>query len=182
MSEKNIIGKILYTQEDITRRAKEIAKQIDKDYEGEEIILLGTLKGSILWFTDILKYTTVDTKIDFITASSYGSSTTSSGIVKITFDPQINMYNKHVLIIEDIIDTGNTLKYLKNKLEERGPKSVKVCSMLNKEPRRVADLHADYVGFEIDDLFVIGYGLDYDQRFRGLPYISYLDETDVDSL
>ena len=182
MSDKNIIGKILYTQEDITRRAKEIAKQIDKDYEGEELILLGTLKGSILWFTDILKYTTVDTKIDFITASSYGSSTTSSGIVKITFDPQINMYNKHVLIIEDIIDTGNTLKYLKNKLEERGPKSVKVCSMLNKEPRRVADLHADYVGFEIDDLFVIGYGLDYDQRFRGLPYISYLDETDVDSL
>ena len=182
MSEKNIIGKILYTQEDITRRAKEIAKQIDKDYEGEELILLGTLKGSILWFTDILKYTTIDTKIDFITASSYGSSTTSSGIVKITFDPQINMYNKHVLIIEDIMDTGNTLKYLKNKLEERGPKSVKVCSMLNKEPRRVADLHADYVGFEIDDLFVIGYGLDYDQRFRGLPYISYLDETDVDSL
>ena len=182
MSEKNIIGKILYTQEDITRRAKEIAKQIDKDYEGEELILLGTLKGSILWFTDILKYTTIDTKIDFITASSYGSSTTSSGIVKITFDPQINMYNKHVLIIEDIMDTGNTLKYLKSKLEERGPKSVKVCSMLNKEPRRVADLHADYVGFEIDDLFVIGYGLDYDQRFRGLPYISYLDETDVDSL
>ena len=120
MSEKNIIGKILYTQEDITRRAKEIAKQIDKDYEGEELILLGTLKGSILWFTDILKYTTVDTKIDFITASSYGSSTTSSGIVKITFDPQINMYNKHVLIIEDIIDTGNTLKYLKAKLEEVG--------------------------------------------------------------
>ena len=182
MSEKNIIGKILYTQEDITRRAKEIAKQIDKDYEGEELILLGTLKGSILWFTDILKYTTVDTKIDFITASSYGSSTTSSGIVKITFDPQINMYNKHVLIIEDIIDTGNTLKYLKNKLEERGPKSVKVCSMLNKEPRRVADLHADYVGFEIDDLFVIGYGLDFDQKYRDLPYISYLEEDDVDSL
>ena len=182
MAEKNIIGKILYTQEDITKRAKEIAKQIDKDYEGEELILLGTLKGSIPWFTDILKYITNDARIDFITASSYGSSMTSSGIVKITYEPTINMYNKHVLIIEDIIDTGNTLKYLKNKLEERGPKSVKVCSMLNKEPRRVADLHADYVGFEIDDLFVIGYGLDYDQRFRGLPYISYLDETDVDSL
>ena len=108
-ADKNIIGKILYTQEDITKRAKEIAKQIDKDYEGEELILLGTLKGSIPWFTDILKYTTIDTRIDFITASSYGSSMTSSGIVKITFDPQINMYNKHVLIVEDIIDMNSDL-------------------------------------------------------------------------
>ena len=175
MADTNIIGKILYTQEDITKRAKEIAKQIDKDYEGEELILLGTLKGSIPWFTDILKYTTIDTRIDFITASSYGSSMTSSGIVKITFDPQINMYNKHVLIVEDIIDTGNTLKYLKAKLEERGPKSVKVCSMLNKEPRRVADLHADYVGFEIKDKFVVGYGMDYNEHYRNLPYIGYFE-------
>lgn len=182
MAEENMIGKILFTQEDITRRAKEIAAEIDRDYEGEDLILLGTLKGSVPWFTDILKYTTLDTQIDFITASSYGSSTTSSGIVKITYEPAINMYNKHVLIIEDIIDTGNTLKYLKAKLAERGPKSVKVCSMLNKESRRVADMHAEYVGFEIEDLFVIGYGLDYAQRFRGLPYISYLDESDVDAL
>ena len=182
MAEKNILGKILFTQEDITRRAKEIAAQIDRDYEGEEVILLGTLKGSILWFADILKYTNVDTKIDFITASSYGSSTSSSGVVKITYEPRINMYNKHVLVIEDIIDTGNTLKYLTAKLAERGPKSVKICTLLNKESRRVADLHADYVGFEVDDLFVIGYGLDYDQRYRGLPYISYLDESDVDAL
>ena len=182
MAEKDIIGKILFTQEDISRRAKEIAAQIDKDYEGEELILLGTLKGSIPWFADILKYTTANTKIDFITASSYGSSMTSSGIVKITYEPTINMYNKHVMVIEDIIDTGNTLKYLTAKLQERGPKSVKVCSMLNKESRRVADFHADYVGFEVDDLFVIGYGLDYDQRFRGLPYISYLEPSDVESL
>lgn len=182
MAEKNILGKILFTQEDITRRAKEIAAEIDKDYEGEEVILLGTLKGSILWLADILKYTNVDTKIDFITASSYGSSTSSSGVVKITYEPRINMYNKHVLVIEDIIDTGNTLKYLTAKLAERGPKSVKICTLLNKESRRVADLHADYVGFEVDDLFVIGYGLDYDQRYRGLPYISYLDESDVDAL
>lgn len=182
MADKNILGKILFTQEDITRRAKEIAAQIDRDYEGEEVILLGTLKGSILWFADILKYTNVDTKIDFITASSYGSSTSSSGVVKITYEPRINMYNKHVLVIEDIIDTGNTLKYLTAKLQERGPKSVKICTMLNKESRRIADLHADYVGFEVEDLFVIGYGLDYDQRYRGLPYISYLDESDVDSL
>lgn len=182
MADKNKIGKVLFTQEDITKRAKEIGKQIDKDYEGEEVIFLGTLKGSVPWLVDIMKHTTVDSRIDFITASSYGSSTTSSGVVKITYEPRTNMYNKHVLIIEDIIDTGTTLKYLTQKLEERGPKSVKICTMLNKESRRVNDLHADYVGFEVEDLFVIGYGLDYDQRYRGLPYISYLDESDVENL
>lgn len=182
MAEKHQIGKVLFSQEDITKRAKEIAKQIDKDYEGEEVIFLGTLKGSVPWLVDIMKYTTVDSRLDFITASSYGSSTTSSGVVKITYEPRINMYNKHVLIIEDIIDTGTTLKYLTGKIQERGPKSVKICTLLNKESRRVADLHADYVGFEVEDLFVIGYGLDYDQKYRGLPYVSYLDENDVEML
>ncbi|MBE6042414.1 MAG: hypoxanthine phosphoribosyltransferase [Clostridiales bacterium] len=178
----NQIGKILFTQEEITRRAKEIAKQIDKDYEGEELILLGTLKGSVPWLVDILKYTTIDTSLDFISASSYGSSTTTAGVVKISYEPQTNMYNKNVLVVEDIVDTGTTLKYLMAKLEERGPKSVKVCTMLNKESRRTEDFHADYVGFEVEDLFVIGYGLDFDQRFRGLPYISYLEEDDVEML
>lgn len=176
------IGKVLYSQADITKRAKEVAAQINKDYEGEDLILLCTLKGSVLWFADILKNITVDTKIDFVSASSYGASKTSSGVVKIKFDPEINMYNSHVLVVEDIVDTGNTLKYLLAKLEERGPKSVKVCTMLNKESRRTTDLHAEYVGFEIDDLFVIGYGLDFDQRFRELPYISYLEEDDVEAL
>jgi len=179
---KKKIGTVLYTQADITKRAKEICEQIDKDYEGEEVILLGTLKGSIMWLTDIMKYTTIETPIDFITASSYGSSTTSSGVVKITYEPEMNLYNKNILIIEDIVDTGNTLKYLTAKLEERGPKSIKVCTMLNKQARRTTDFKADYVGFEVEDLFIIGYGLDYDQRFRGLPYISYLDENDVESL
>ena len=92
------------------------------------------------------------------------------------------MYNSHILVVEDIVDSGNTLKYLMNKLADRGPKSVKVCTMLNKESRRTADFHADYVGFEVEDLFVVGYGLDYDQRLRGLPYISYLEEEDVEAL
>ncbi len=178
----NKIGKVLYSQSDIAKRAKEIAAQIDKDYEGEDIILLCTLKGSVLWFADILKNVSLNTKIDFISASSYGASKTSSGVVKIKFEPEINMYNSHVIVVEDIVDTGNTLKYLLSKLQERGPKSVKVCTMLNKESRRTTDLHADYVGFEIDDLFVIGYGLDFDQRFRELPYISYLEEDDVEAL
>lgn len=173
------IGKVLYTQEDIAKRAKEICKQIDKDYEGEEVLLLGTLKGSIMWMAEIMKHITVDTNIDFITASSYGSSTISSGVVKITYEPASNMYNKNIIILEDIVDTGNTLKYLIEKLQERGPRSIKVCSMLNKQARRTTDFKADYVGFEIDDLFVIGYGLDYDQKFRDLPYISYLDADDV---
>ena len=180
--EERIFGKILYTQEDIRRRAAEICKQIEHDYEGEEVILLGTLKGSVPWLVDVMQHLSIDTQLDFITASSYGSSTVSSGVVKITYSPTINMYNKNVLVIEDIVDSGNTLKYLLAKLAERGPKSVKVCTMLNKESRRTADFHADYVGFEIDDLFVIGYGLDFDQRFRNLPYISYLTPEDVEAL
>ncbi len=175
-------GKVLFTEEQISKRAKEIAAQIDKDYEGEEVILLCTLKGSIMWIGDIMKHLTVDTRLDFISASSYGSSTTSSGVVKIKFDPEINMYNANVIVVEDIVDTGNTLKYVLAKLQERGPKSIKVCTMLNKESRRTADFHADYVGFEIDDLFVIGYGLDFDQKYRDLPYISYLEEDDIDKL
>lgn len=182
MAKSQTLGKILYDCEQIQERAKEIAAQIDKDYEGEDLILLCTLKGSVLWFADIMKYMEHDCKIDFISASSYGSATSSSGVVKIKFDPSINMYNSHVLIVEDIVDSGTTLKYLLSKLEERGPKSVKVCTMLNKEARRTTDFHADYVGFEIEDLFVVGYGLDYDQRLRGLPYISYLEESDVEAL
>ena len=182
MAKSEIIGKVLFSEKEIEARAKEIAAQIDKDYEGEDLILLCTLKGSVMWFTDIMKYMEHDCKIDFISASSYGSSTSSSGVVKIKFDPNINMYNSHVLVVEDIVDSGTTLKYLMGKLEERGPKSVKVCTMLNKEARRTVDFHADYVGFEVEDLFVIGYGLDYDQRLRGLPYISYLEESDVEKL
>ena len=176
------IGKILFTQEDIIKRAKEIADEINRDYAGEEVIFLCTLKGSLLWVADVFKNITVNTKLDFISASSYGASKTSSGVVKIKFDPEINMYNSNIVVVEDIVDTGNTLKYVLAKLQERGPKCVKVCTMLNKESRRTADFHADYVGFEIDDLFVIGYGLDFDQKYRDLPYISYLEEDDVDSL
>ena len=176
------IGKILFTQEDIAKRAKEIAAEIDRDFAGEEVILLCTLKGSLLWIGDVMKNITIGTKLDFISASSYGASKTSSGVVKIKFDPEINMYNANVIVVEDIVDTGNTLKYVLAKLQERGPKCVTVCTMLNKESRRTADFHADYVGFEIDDLFVIGYGLDFDQRYRNLPYISYLEEDDVESL
>lgn len=176
------VGKVLFTQEQIAKRAKEIGAQIDKDYAGEDVVLLGTLKGSIMWMVDIMKNTTRDTPIDFITASSYGSSTMSSGVVKITYEPQTNFYNKHILIIEDIVDTGNTLKFLIEKLKERGPKSVEICTLLNKKARRTADITPKYIGFEVDDLFIIGYGLDYDQKFRNLPYVGYLTTDDIEKL
>ena len=169
-SESGIFGKILYTEEQIRERAKELAKQISTDFEGEELIVIGTLKGSVLWMCDLLKELTIDTSIDFIKASSYGSSTTSSGVVKINMDTDM----KNVLVIEDIVDTGTTLTFLLEKLKERNPKTIKVCTMLDKPSRRTTGFVADYIGFTVDDLFIIGYGLDFDQKYRGLPYISYL--------
>lgn len=169
------MGTILFTQEQISKRAKEIAKEIDKEFAGEELIVIGTLKGAVLWMGDILKNLSLDTKIDFMIASSYGSSTKSSGFVTIKMDCETNLYNKNVLVVEDIIDTGKTLEFLLAKLNERHPKKIRVCTMLDKPSRRANDYVADYVGFSVEDLFVIGYGLDYDQRYRNLPYISYLD-------
>lgn len=172
---KNVIGKILYTEKDIQKRAAELGAAITKDYEGEELILLCTLKGGIVWMADIMKNIDLDTKIDFVSASSYGSGTSSSGIVKITKDVEMDLYNKHVMIIEDIVDTGTTLKYLRDYLADRNPKSVKICTLLDKPSGRVADIQADYIGFTVEDLFIVGYGLDYDQKYRNLPYISYLE-------
>ena len=123
---------------------------------------------------DLMMCLDLDTVIDFVKASSYGSSTTTSGVVKISMDTELNLYNKNVLVVEDIVDTGTTLKYLLEKLNERHPKTLKVCTMLDKPSRRTADFHADYIGFQVEDLFIIGYGLDYDQKYRNLPYISYL--------
>lgn len=176
---KEIVGNILYTEKDIQKRAKELGKQISRDYDGQELIMLGTLKGAVMWMSELMKYVTCDVKIDFVSASSYGSSTTSSGIVKITKDIDMNIYDKNVLIIEDIVDTGTTLKYLKEYLSDRNPRSVRICTMLDKPSRRKNDLVADYIGFEVEDLFIIGYGLDYDQKYRNLPYISYLESTGI---
>ena len=174
MSKVNTVGRILISEEEILRRAREIGQQITKDYKGEEVVVLGTLKGSLLWMSDVVKNINLDVKLDFIQASSYGSSTISSGVVKVGYEPSENMYNRNVIIMEDIVDTGNTLSYIVKKLEERNPKSVKICTMLDKPSRRVSDIKADYIGFEVENLFIVGYGLDYDQRFRNLPYVSYL--------
>lgn len=178
MAEKDIKGKILYTDKDIQKKAKELGKQITKDYAGEEVILLGTLKGAIMWMAELMKYIDLDTKIDFVAASSYGSGTTTSGVVTITKDIDMDIYNRNIIIVEDIVDTGVTLSYLKKYLEDRNPKDVKICTMLDKPSRRRVDLKPDYIGYEVDDLFIIGYGLDYDQRYRNLPYIGVLSLTE----
>ena len=179
MAEKETIGKILYTEKDIQKKAKELGRIISKDYAGEELVLLGTLKGAVMWMSELMKYITIDTRIDFISASSYGSSTSSPGVVKIKKDIDLDIYNQHVLIVEDIIDSGFTLQYLMEYLKDRNPKSVKVCTMLDKPSRRVNGLTADYTGYVVDDLFIVGYGLDYDQRYRNLPYISYLEPSEI---
>lgn len=169
------VGKVLITEEEITAKAKELGKIISDDYEGQELVVIGTLKGSVMWMCELIKYIDVDMNIDFIKASSYGSSTTSSGVVKFKMDTEANLYNKNILIVEDIVDTGLTLTRVIEKLKERGPKSIKVCTMLNKMARRCVDFQADYIGYEVEDLFIVGYGLDYDEKYRDLPYISYLE-------
>lgn len=173
--ENDVVGKILFSKEQIEQRATEIGKQISEDYAGESVYLIGTLRGAILWMGDIMKNISLDTEIDFMVASSYGSGTSTSGVVKIKKDLDGDIYGKNVIIVEDIVDTGTTLKHLKEHLSDRNPKSIKVCTLLDKPSRRLVDINADYIGYEIDNLFVIGYGLDYDQKYRNLPYISYLE-------
>jgi len=171
----NTVGTVLFTEEQIRRRAAELGRQIAEDYKGEPLYLIGTLRGAVVWMADMMKAIPNDQEIDFMMASSYGSGTTSSGVVKIKKDLEGDIYGKHVLIIEDIVDTGTTLSHLKKYLADRNPKSIKICTLLDKPSRRTADIQADYIGFEIDNLFVVGYGLDYDQKYRNLPYISFLE-------
>ena len=173
---QEIKGKILITQEQILKRAEELGKQITEDYKGEELVLVGTLRGAVPWMADIMKQIDLDLEIDFVSASSYGSGTVSSGEVKIKKDIELEIKGKHVLIIEDIIDTGNTLRALKDYFFLKKPKSVKICTLLDKPSRRQAEVYGDYIGFSVEDLFVIGYGLDYDQKYMNLTYISYLEE------
>ncbi|MBR8700662.1 Hypoxanthine phosphoribosyltransferase [Fusobacterium sp. DD29] len=162
--------KTLLTRETVEKRIKELASQIEKDYEGKDLLVLGLLKGSIVFMTDLIKEINLPLVIDFMSVSSY-SGTTSTGVVNISKDTDIDVKGKDVLIVEDIIDTGLTLSNVKKLLEKRGTKSLKICTLLDKPSRRTVDMKGDYVGFEIPDEFVVGYGLDYDQLHRNLPYI-----------
>lgn len=171
----NTIGKILFTQEQIWRRAEELGQEISEDYAGEKVVLIGTLKGAIPFMADLMKNISLDIEIDFVAASSYGSGTESSGEVILKHDITLDLEGKHVILVEDIIDTGNTIKALKAYLQKRGPKSVSICTLLDKPARRTVDVKGDYIGFVVEDLFIVGYGLDFNQKYRNLPYISYLE-------
>ncbi len=161
----------LISEEKLIARIKELAAQISQDYAGKEVHLICILKGGAYFMTELSKYITVPVTIDFMAVSSYGSKTVSSGIVKIIKDHDEPIEGKNVLVVEDIVDTGFTLSYLLEMLRDRKPASLKLCAMLNKPDRRIREVKIDYLGFDIPDEFVVGYGLDYDQHYRNLPYI-----------
>ena len=174
----NDIKKILVSKEELDEICSNLGKQISKDYEGKNLLLVSILKGSIMFMSDLMKYITVDCQIDFMSLSSYGNSTTSSTRVKVNKDLDISPEGFDVLIVEDILDSGRTLDYvINNLLNTRAPASVKICTLLDKPSRRVVDtIKADYVGTEVPDAFVVGYGLDYGEKYRNLPYIAELKE------
>ncbi len=166
--------KVLITEQEIASRTRELAKQIQKDYNNEEIVIVCILKGATFFAVELAKRIESDTIIDFMKVSSY-EGTESTGKINFTLDISEDITGKNVLIVEDIVDTGRTLAYVKKYLESKNPKNVKICTMLNKKERRVIDLNPEYVAFDIPDKFVIGYGLDYDEKYRNLPYVGYLE-------
>lgn len=171
------VEKILVTEEELNAIAHRLAKQITKDYEGKKLLLVGVLKGSVYFFTDLTRYIDLPCNIDFIQASSYGAGTVSSGNIQIIKDIADDLTGFDVLLVEDILDTGNTLKYIHDMLSKRNPESIGVVTLLDKPARRIADIKADYVGVDVPDAFVVGYGLDYDQYYRNLPYIGVLKKS-----
>lgn len=165
------LEEVLYTREQIAARVKELGVQITKDFEGREILLVGILKGSIPFMADLMREIDLDVEIDTMVVSSYGGGTMSSGVVNIKKDLETNIEGKNVILVEDIIDTGITLSSLVAMLKERKPACLKVCSMLDKPSRRKVEFNGDYIGFTVEDKFIVGYGLDYDQKLRQLPEI-----------
>ena len=164
----------MISEDQIKTRVKELGKQLTEEYQGKEVLLIGILKGSVPFMADLMRVMDLDVKIDFMSVSSYGSSTKSSGVVRILKDLDSDIKGKHVIIVEDIIDSGLTLSYLKDYLLKRDPASLKICTFLDKPGRRTIDLIPDYCGFQIEDKFIVGYGLDVDQMYRQLPYISWV--------
>ena len=166
---------VLITDEEIDRRVRELAAQISKDYEGRKIRMVGILKGASFFMCELAKRITVPVSIDFMQVSSYGGATESTGTVRIRKDLDESIEGLDVIIVEDIVDSGRTLAFLGDFLKSKGAKSIRYCTLLDKPERRVVDLKADYAGFEIPDQFVVGYGMDYDQEYRNLPYIGVVE-------
>jgi len=164
----------LISAEQIARRVREMGAQIERDYQGKELVLLGVLKGSYMFISDLTRTIDLPLSIDFIGLSSYGEATESSGVVKITSDLAKPIENKHVLIVEDIVDTGLTMRYLLDNLATRRPASVKLCTLLHKPSRARTRIPIDYLGFQIEDRYVVGYGLDHNDKYRNVPFIGVL--------
>jgi hypoxanthine phosphoribosyltransferase len=175
---EDIIGKILISKDDIRRRVAELGAEISRDYKGRQPILVNILKGGIIFLSDLVRQLEVLHEIDFMSVSSYESQTESTGIVRILADLNINIEGKDVIIVEDIVDSGLTLDYIRHILLARRPKSMTICTLLDKKIKRKIEVPLDYVGFEIPDEFVIGYGLDYMQKYRNLPYVAVLKPGD----
>ena len=171
---------VLINEERLQARIAELGELLTREYEGKELVLLVVLKGSIMFAADLARAIELPLSLEFMGLSSYGDSTETSGVVRVTLDLSKPVHNKHVLIVEDIVDSGLTMRYLLNNLSTRGPESLKVCTLLHKPARRQVDVPLDYIGFDIGDHFVVGYGLDYDQKYRNLPFIAHMvDEADL---
>ena len=166
--------RVLISEEEIERRIEELGKQITEDYAGKDIVVVSVLKGSVMFMADLLREIDTHTEIDFMVCSSYGSGVVSTGAVKMLKDIFLPIEGRDVLIVEDILDTGKTLHYIKDYLWARKPSSIRICTLLDKPERRQAEINADYIGFVVPDEFVIGYGLDFDEHYRNLPYIGVL--------
>lgn len=168
------IAKVLVTEEEIDKKVKEIGKKISEDYKGKNLLLVSILKGSVAFMADLMRAITIPCQIDFMSVSSYGSGVKSSGVVKIIKDIDVEIEGFDIVIVEDILDSGLTLSYLMDILKTRKAKSIKICTLLSKPERRKVDVKVSYEGFVIPDEFVVGYGLDYDEKYRNLPFIGVL--------
>jgi hypoxanthine phosphoribosyltransferase len=168
------VAEILISEKQIRQRTRELAQEISRDYEGKDLLLVCVLKGGIVFLVDLMRELTIPHSIDFMATSSYGASTESSGVVRILKDLDKPIEGRNVLIVEDIIDTGHTLDYLTRILQERAPANLHICTLLNKQERREVDIPIDYVGFNIPNKFVIGYGLDFGELYRNLPFVGVL--------
>jgi hypoxanthine phosphoribosyltransferase len=170
------VGEILVQRDELEHRVRELAEEVSRDYADRDLLLVGVLKGAVFFLSDLMRHLRVDCEVDFMAVSSYGSATDSSGVVRILKDLDISIEGRHVLVVEDIVDSGLTLSYLLRTLRARNPASLEVCALLTKPERRKVDLPIRYVGFEIPNRFAIGYGLDHAERFRNLPFVAVLEE------
>ena len=170
------VGEILVDEETLRARVAELGAEVSADYRGRDLLLIGVLKGAVFFMADFMRHLTIPCEVDFMAISSYGDSTDSSGIVRILKDLDINIEGRDVLVVEDIIDSGLTLSYLMRNLESREPATLEVCALLTKPARRQIDVPVRYIGFEIPDRFVVGYGLDFAERYRNLPYVAVMSQ------